>query len=94
VYQLADAVRSAPTRDGETLLDIAAGKMFALNQAASTILGLVKRGNSPAQITAHMAREFGINPEIAQADVEEFLSRLLALKLIEEVQPPGTCPKE
>lgn len=59
--------------------------MFSLNPAASAIFELVKRDCSQPEIVTKMIREFGVSPEVVEADVEEFLRSLKELNLVEEI---------
>jgi|SRR5271170_5761304 len=94
VYRVSNAVRSAPTKDGATLLDIAQGRMFSLNPVGSRIFELLKNDCSRPEIVSQVIREFGASREIAEADVEEFLRSLKELNLVEEIERPSPPAKE
>jgi Coenzyme PQQ synthesis protein D (PqqD) len=85
VYRLSPALRTAHTKDGATLLDIAQGRMFSLNPVGSRIFELLKSDCSRPEMVSEIIRDFGANREVVEADVEEFLRSLKELNLIEEI---------
>jgi hypothetical protein len=85
VYRLSHAVRSAHTKDGATVLDIAHGRMFSLNSVGSRILELLANEITQARIVEEIVRDFGVARVLAETDLDDFLHRLKELKLVEEV---------
>ncbi len=94
VYRLSDAVRSAHTKDGATVLDLARGRMFSLNPVGSRILELLAKQITRAEIIEEIVRNFGAARALAEMDVDDFLSRLKELKLVEELLIPSRAEKE
>jgi hypothetical protein len=76
-------VRYTHNLDGGVVLDIRHGRMFALNFVGSRIVELLKTDYQDTEIANQISQEFGINPEIAAADVREFLESLEKQHLIE-----------
>lgn len=74
--RVAEHVRSTHSRDGGIVLDILHGHMFRLNFVGSQILELLKQGCAEPEIAQQLAREFGIDRVIAEADVREFIETL------------------
>jgi hypothetical protein len=85
VYRLSRAVRSAHTKDGATVLDIAQGHMFSLNPVGSRILELLAQQFTRAQIVEEIVRNFGATRALVETDIDDFLGRLKELKLVEEL---------
>jgi hypothetical protein len=69
-------VRIAHGQDGATVLDIHRGQMFRLNYVGSRIIELLKEGFMEPEIADRLAREFGIERVVAEADLLEFLQTL------------------
>jgi hypothetical protein len=76
-------VRDTHNLDGGVVLDVRHGRMFALNFVGSRIVELLKSHFQDSQIANEISQEFGIRPEIAAADVQEFLELLDKQHLIE-----------
>jgi Coenzyme PQQ synthesis protein D (PqqD) len=94
VYRLSNSVRSAHTKDGATVLDIAQGRMFSLNSVGSRIFELLKNDRPLPEIVAEMVREFARSRELAEADVREFIRSLKEFNLVEEIERPSPLAKE
>lgn len=62
--------------DGAVVLDILHGQMFRLNFVASRILEMLKQNSAESAIAEQLAREFGIDRDLADADVLAFLETL------------------
>lgn len=58
--------------------------LIKLNDTASEIWNLIITGLSEPDIAAHIAEEYGIGIEKAEADVRDFISGLTALGVIEQ----------
>jgi hypothetical protein len=76
IVRVAENVRSTHSQDGGIVLDILHGQMFRLNLVGSRILELLKQGDAELEIATQIAREFGIDPATAEADVHEFVETL------------------
>ena len=70
--------------DGVLLLDTESDQIHQLNQTASFIWSRCDEVASAEEIAALLAREFGIDVDVATRDVLEMLSRLQALNLVVE----------
>lgn len=80
---ISPTVRNTHNLDGGVVLDVQHGRMFALNFVASRIVELLKNRCQATAIASQISQEFGISPEIAAADVREFLDSLEKQHLIE-----------
>jgi hypothetical protein len=74
--RISDAVRSTATKDGRILLDIRQGRILGLNVIGSRIFELLQLGLDQAQIADEISRDFGVNIQMVQADVLDFLRSL------------------
>jgi hypothetical protein len=86
MYRVCDTVRSTHSQDGAIVLDIRRGQMFNLNFVGSRILELLKSGSTECATVDQISREFGINRELAENDVREFLQNLKKCLLVEELE--------
>jgi hypothetical protein len=84
MYRVSDTVRSTHNLDGAILLDIRQGQMFNVNFVGSRILELLKNRSTESEITAQISREFGVDRELAESDVRQFLQALKKCQLVEE----------
>ena len=57
--------------------------MFNLNLAGSRILQLLKAGSGQTEIVDEIVREFGVNRDRAENDVQQFLDTLKNNHLVE-----------
>jgi hypothetical protein len=80
--RVSDNIRSTHNQDGGIVLDILHGRMFRLNFVGSRILELLKQGSTEPEIVDQLARQFGIRPSTAEADVREFVEILERHKLL------------
>jgi hypothetical protein len=87
MYRVSEGVRSTHGQDGAIVLDIRQGQMFNLNLVGSRILELLKIGFTESLMVDEVTREFGINRDLAENDVREFLQNLKKCHLIEEREP-------
>ena len=90
MYRLSETVRSTHNQDGAIVLDVRQGQMFNLNFVGSRILELLKTGSTESAIVDQISREFGVNRDLAENDVREFLQNLKKSHLIEEHEPRAT----
>ena len=74
--RMSDSVRAMINQDGGILLEINHGQMFSLNLVGSRILEMLQRGYVESQIADAISREFGVNQDVALADVQELLESL------------------
>ncbi len=83
MLRISPNIRNTHNLDGGVVLDIRHGRMFALNFVGSRILELLKCNYQDTEIANQISQEFGVSPEVAAADVEEFLEALERQHLIE-----------
>lgn len=83
MYRVSSTVRSTHGQDGAIVLDIRQGQMFNLNLAGSRILQLLKAGSGQTEIVDEIVREFGVNRDRAENDVQQFLDTLKNNHLVE-----------
>lgn len=81
--KICEGVRSVANEDGGVLLDINRGVMFSLNLVGSKIVEKLKVDRDPREIADEIAREFAVGPEVARADVDEFLDCLRKNSLVQ-----------
>jgi len=81
-----DHVRTTHSPDGAIVLDVKHGRMFTLNPVGSRVLDLLDQQCTTAQIAADLSREFEIDLDTAERDVNEFLAALEKYRLID--RPP------
>jgi len=84
MYRVSDTVRTTHNQDGAIVLDVRQGQMFNLNFVGSRILELLKSGSTESVITDQISTEFGVDRELAERDVREFLHSLKKYHLVEE----------
>lgn len=74
--RLAKHVRLATEDDGGVLLDLASDNYFALNQTAAEICKGLQNGDSLAAVCDGLTARYGLEPSVAQLELEEFLQAL------------------
>ena len=79
---LRETIRSTATPDGGIVLDIAGGRLYSLNPAATVVFQSMERGLSRAEAAAELSRRFGIPGDVAANDVREFSEALEKLGLL------------
>jgi hypothetical protein len=87
MYRLCDRVRCTHNQDGAVVLDIQQGQMFNVNFVGSRILELLKSGTAESAIVEQISHEFGVERDLAENDVGEFLHNLKKCHLVEEHEP-------
>jgi len=85
MYRLSDSVRCACNQEHMTILDIRRGQIFNLNLTGSRILELLKSGVEASDIAGKIGLEFGVSPDAADRDVQEFIAVLEHHEVIEGV---------
>lgn len=85
--KISEQIRSTHDQDGAVLLDIRQGQMFRLNPVASRMFGLLKLGYADARIADEISREFGMDRQIVEVDLSEFLRHLEAQGLLQSQIP-------
>lgn len=88
---LLERLRTVDSPDGGVVLDVKNGNMFRLNSVGMRILSLLKAGAPASGIVDEISREYGVDPQIARTDFENFLSALQECGLI-PVNGPGKAP--
>ena len=83
---------------GEVMvLDVATSRSLTVNCEGAALWPLLVRGTRRAELGAALARRFGIDEGQASADVEAFLSELVALGMVQDggdmaAAFPGAAP--
>lgn len=73
----------AETLDGEaTIVDLASGTYYALNESGSFIWDELGRGVEPGRIAKALGSGYGIGEETASSDVEKLVGELSERRLI------------
>ncbi len=62
--------------DGAAILDVERGLISTLNATGSFIWQSLKRGESPSEIAASLAKQTGEDPLVVERDVEAFIDDL------------------
>jgi Coenzyme PQQ synthesis protein D (PqqD) len=83
MIRISENIRHTHNLDGGVVLDIRHGRMFALSFVGSRIVELLKTDYQDTEIANEISQEFGVSPDIAVADVREFLQSLEKQHLIE-----------
>lgn len=79
------------TVEGETvILNLADGRYYGLEPVGARIWELIQEPHTLSEIVTTLTGEYEISPEDCQRDVEAFLDRLAAQKLIGFEDPDGT----
>ena len=73
---LAKDIRRVSSPDGTVVLHLRRGTMFRVNRLGSRVLELLDRDASIQEITHLLSVEFGVAPNIVEADVTGFLKSL------------------
>jgi hypothetical protein len=76
MFRISDTIRRTQTEDGGILLDVHHGQMFCLNLVGAKILELMQRGYDESRIADEISRNYGVNKDVARADVIEFIEML------------------
>jgi len=87
MYRVSATVRSTHSQDGAVVLDIRQGQMFNLNFVGSRILELLKSGSTESVIVDQISREFGVNSDLVENDMRDFLLNLKKCHLVEDQEP-------
>ena len=80
--KISEHIRSNRNEDGSVVLDVLRGKMYGLNPVASRILELLGQGLDETQVKAELSRQFSVDLDTIDKDVDEFLLKLAALEVI------------
>jgi hypothetical protein len=73
---LSENVRSLTNADGAVILDLRRGKIFRINPTGATTLELLLLGYEKDRIAAELSERWGIDLDLASADLETFLNSL------------------
>jgi len=84
VFLAKSEVATASLPDGAALLDMRAGKYFALNRVGAVIWSSLRdHPSSLEKLTANVSSAFQIEPELCRGDIEIFLSAMVRAGLVE-----------
>jgi hypothetical protein len=84
-----DTIRRLSSADGGVLLDLRRGAMFRVNPLGARIIDLLAGQHSPREIADRISTEFGVERDVVQADVADFLRSLAAHGILDS-QSSGT----
>jgi len=80
--KLTTDLRAAHGTEGDVLLHVGTGQMFAVNSVGSRILQLLGSGATQPEISKQISLEFGVDPEAVRNDLAEFLAHLARHKIV------------
>ena len=83
--EIREHIRMTKCQEGGVVLDVVQGKMYGLNPVASRILELLSSGLTETQIKSEISRQFTVDIEIVDRDVDQFLHTLLELQVVSSV---------
>jgi len=83
--EIREHIRTTKCQEGGVVLDVVQGKMYGLNPVASRILELLSSGLTETQIKSEISRQFTVDIEIVDRDVDQFLHTLLELQVVSSV---------
>lgn len=78
-YQISSNVFSRTVVDEEVLLDPNSGNYFGMNDVGTAIWTQLQTGKSVDQIVAQLVTEFEVTPDLARADVTNYMQSLQQL---------------
>ena len=81
---MSTSVTHAELDDEVVLLDTRSGTYFSIDGVGTCIWESLREGATEEQIVHRILREYDVAPDIAQADVAEFLGMLAERGLIRE----------
>jgi hypothetical protein len=76
---VADHVVTRPVLGEMVLLDLATEQYFALNHVGTRLWELLSAGQSVDATTSTLLDEYAVSADVLEADIDWFLSRILAL---------------
>jgi coenzyme PQQ synthesis protein D (PqqD) len=79
---LRDGISVAELDDGMALLDEDSGEYFTLNPTAALVVRTLLGGGTPARAAEELAREYAVDDDSANRDVEELVTALQAANLL------------
>ncbi|MFJ3099051.1 lasso peptide biosynthesis PqqD family chaperone [Streptomyces hydrogenans] len=82
--QLRPDIAIADLEDGVVLLDQRTGRYWQLNSSGAYTLRCILDGKSPAQAASEIAAHYGVESEVARADVAAVVEQLQSSLLLEE----------
>jgi hypothetical protein len=74
--QVSGVARVSTTSDGKAVMEVAGRPTFELNRVAMSIWSKLVAGHSPQDISAQIAKEFGVPEELTAKDVTRFIDQL------------------
>jgi hypothetical protein len=76
---IADHVVARPVLGEMVLLDLASEQYFALNDVGARMWDLFSAGQTVAAVAASLGEEYEVAPDVLQADIGSFLSKIFNL---------------
>ncbi|MGW5003096.1 lasso peptide biosynthesis PqqD family chaperone [Streptomyces hydrogenans] len=77
-------ISTVALEDGAVLLDQRTGRYWQLNESGAYTLRRILAGKSPAQAASEIAAHYGVEAEVARADVAAVIKQLQSALLLEE----------
>ncbi len=91
--KLRKGVFLAETEDGIALLDEDTGQYWNLNPTGALVLRTLLEGGTPAEAAEQLTKEYTVDTETADRDVQELVEGLQDAKLLESEQGGTARPK-
>ncbi len=80
--KITDDILSKTVNDEEVIVNLNNGTYFGLNPTGTVIWNHLKKGSQRAEILEDLKRQFKINPEQLDADIDEFVTDLKTRKML------------
>ena len=90
MLRLSPNLRTMTDADGGVILDLRRGSIFRCNSTGAVILELLARGCDQTEITTNFSKLCNVPPGCASADVQDFLTSLARLGLLEDHTARGS----
>jgi Coenzyme PQQ synthesis protein D (PqqD) len=91
-YQLCPSIRCILDQTPGVVLDRRRGVIYRVNAVATRIIQLLLAGSAVPDIKARVSCDFGVAPDRAAADVDDFLVALLNHELLAELPEDNSRP--
>jgi hypothetical protein len=84
LFSARSEVATASLPDGAALLDMRAGKYFALNRVGALVWSSLQEAPASLEnLTSHVSSAFKIEPEVCRQDITSFLNTMVKAGLVE-----------
>jgi len=90
LFSASSEVATASLPDGAALLDMRAGKYFALNRVGAVVWSSLQENPASLEnLTTHVSSAFQIAPELCRQDITNFLNTMVKAGLVETHSEPA-----